>query len=79
MGVMAKQQAWESSEVLGTLVSAQLWWELGWTFIHSFIRSFKTRFLEHSPSAKSWQAGVKERSDDDGYKDSYGTPPAPVF
>lgn len=34
-----------------------------------FIHSFKKRFLELSPSAKSWQAEVKGRCDGDGYKD----------
>lgn len=35
--MMAKRKAWKSLGVPGTLVSAQLWWDLGWTFIHSLI------------------------------------------
>lgn len=37
---MVKLQAWESSGVPGTLVSAQLWGELGGSYIHLLTRSY---------------------------------------
>lgn len=43
---MVNLQAWESSGVSGILVTAQLWWELGSIYVHSFTHSFKKLFRE---------------------------------